>query len=267
MDKYLVLPRLAEASSASLKRCQSVGSYLLGWDDDEDDDGLPDAAFTEDELAAGVQHIMRTGDPNATFSGLMPLSWLVDDENSESTQEANVIPASASGASLRFETFAQARGWAQANPGGAFKRATDGRGFEAKPTLHNRSIDSAQPPVGSYSERWAEIESMTPHLHDVLTNSAGNHRIVSMRPFYRSTWEAELSRLNTAQLRRLRLVLAVDLDEGRKNLFGLTEEIKRNRRMKAGHYGEELLERIHEVIEGALKDIDRHLVKIPDSHP
>lgn len=61
-----------------------MGSYLLGWNDDEDDDeGLPDAAFTEDELAAGVQHIMRTGDPNATSSGRTPLSWLVDDEDIE----------------------------------------------------------------------------------------------------------------------------------------------------------------------------------------
>ena len=243
-----------------------MGSGQFGWDDD--DDGMPDAAFTEDELDAGVQHIMRTGNPNATSSGRSKsLSWTADEGGGESTQQSGNRLSSSSGASLRFETFAQARAWAQANPGGAFKRATDGRGFEAKPTLHNRSIDSAQPPVGSYSERSTEIESMTPHLHHVLTKSAGNHRSVSMRPFYRSTWEAELSRLNTAQLRRLRLVLAVDLDEGRKNLFSITEEIKRNRRMKAGHYGEELFERIHEVIEGALKDIDRHLVKIPDSHP
>jgi len=39
------------------------------WDDDENDSGLPDAAFTELELAAGVQHIARTGDPDATSSG------------------------------------------------------------------------------------------------------------------------------------------------------------------------------------------------------
>ena len=44
-----------------------MGSGQFGWDDD--DDGLPDAAFTEDELDAGVQHIMRTGNPNATSSG------------------------------------------------------------------------------------------------------------------------------------------------------------------------------------------------------
>jgi hypothetical protein len=45
------------------------GEAMPYWDENDDDDGgLPDAAFTELELAAGVQHIMRTGDPNATRS-------------------------------------------------------------------------------------------------------------------------------------------------------------------------------------------------------
>lgn len=55
-----------------------MGSGQFGWDDD--DDGLPDAAFTEDELDAGVQHIMRTGNPNATSSGRSKsLFWTADE--------------------------------------------------------------------------------------------------------------------------------------------------------------------------------------------
>ena len=38
-------------------------------DVDEDDDGLPDDDFIALELALGVQHIFRTGNPDATHSG------------------------------------------------------------------------------------------------------------------------------------------------------------------------------------------------------
>lgn len=241
-----------------------MDSGLLRWDE-EDDDGLPDEAFTEDELAAGVQHIVRTGNPNATSSGRRTMSWLENYVDNDESQEADVMPSSASGASRHFDTFAQARAWAQANPGRTFTRASDGQGFETRPTPQGSNVSTKPSSVSSYMDRAAEIESMAPHLHNVLTKSAGNYRGVSMRPFYRSTWEVEMTRLNSAQLRRLRLVLAVHLEEGRKDLFALNEEIKRNRRMKAGHYGEELSERIHEVIEGALKDINRCLVENPNS--
>jgi hypothetical protein len=50
------------------------------WDDD--DGGLPDGAFTEDELAAGVQHIMRTGDPDATSSGRR-IPWVMESADPE----------------------------------------------------------------------------------------------------------------------------------------------------------------------------------------
>ena len=236
-----------------------MGSGQFGWDDD--DDGLPDAAFTEDELDAGVQHIMRTGNPNATSSGRSKsLSWTADEGGGESTQQSGNRLSSSSGASLRFETFAQARAWAQANPGGAFKRATDGRGFEIKPTPHSRSVNLKQPEVGSNWDRSTEIKSMAPHLHDVLANSAGSYRSISMRPFYRSTWEAELGRLSTAKLRRLRLLVSVHLEESRMYLRDIYDQTRRSHRMKAGHYGEELHERTNEIMEGALEDIDKCLV-------
>lgn len=56
---------------------------MNSWGDD--DDGLPDAAFTEDELAAGVQHIMRTGNPNATSSGRRPMHEPVYDMDDQHT--------------------------------------------------------------------------------------------------------------------------------------------------------------------------------------
>lgn len=77
----------------------------MGW---YDDGGLPDAAFTEDELAAGVQHLAR-GDDRSYF----------DDEYE--AQEP-----------VTFVTFQKAIAWAKNNPGRAIIRSQDGSGFVIK---------------------------------------------------------------------------------------------------------------------------------------
>jgi hypothetical protein len=240
--------------------------------DDNDDDGLPDAAFTEDELAAGVQHILRTGDPNATSSGSRPAFSRhepIDNEPrnaayecDEDVGEAMMSPITAA---LRFSTFAEARAWAQANPGVVIVRASDGHGFGVKSDSRKRSVNPAQREIGSYLQRSAEIKALVPHLYDVLSNSASSSYRVVMRPFYRRTWQAELQRLNAGQLARLRVLLAVHLEDSRNELRFIYAEIRRFPSMKAGQYGEALSERIHEVMEGALIDIDARLTKGRDA--
>lgn len=236
---------------------------------DDDDDGFPDAAFTEDELAAGVQHIMRTGNPNATSSSRRPVSSSlepVDDANGagECVEDAKDVVSSRGAATLRFETYAHARAWAQANPGRVITRASDGHGFQTKPARHEHSVNPVQREIDSYLNRSTEIMAMAPHLHDVLSKSAFNSRSILMRPFYRSTWQAELSRLTTGQLKRLRLLLAVHLEDSRKRLRLRYAEMRRFPSIKPGHYGEALSERVNEVKEAALADIDRRLTESHD---
>lgn len=103
-----------------------------------DDDGLPDAAFTEDELAAGVQHIVRTGDPDATSSGRRPIPCddpAHDIENDQRTHDAYDLLSSRAAAHLRFETFAQARAWSQANLGKQRIHGKNAEGHRQAPAL------------------------------------------------------------------------------------------------------------------------------------
>ena len=243
---------------------------MSSWDDD-DDDGLPDGAFTEDELAAGVQHIMRTGDPDATSSGRRPISWNDPDDDMDDdhrTQDAHDVLSSHASAPLRFETFVQARAWSQANPGKVFTRAADGRGFESKdvlpvpPVVRPQVVSSPQRDSDLYGQRISEIKALAPHLEDVLSNSNSKRSRVLMRPFYRRVWEDELSRLNTAQLSRLRVLVAIHLGDAYQDLHALHAQMRQfPRSMKTGDYGEELTKHLTEFMEEALKDIDKRLPK------
>jgi hypothetical protein len=76
----------------------------MGIFDDDDDQGLPDAAFTEDELAAGVQHLAR-GDSSHSNS---------------SNQSSQTIV---------FQTFQEAKEWAKNNPGNTITRCQNQQGF------------------------------------------------------------------------------------------------------------------------------------------
>lgn len=242
-----------------------MDSGLGSWDDD---DGLPDEAFTEDELAAGVQHIARTGNPNATSSGRRPVSWSEkpdDDVGRECAEGAEDALFDCNTGTLRFDTYAQARAWAQANPGRVFMRASDGQGYEAKLARNNDRVNPTQRRIDAYIKRTAEIKAMAPHLHEVLTKSASNSYRINMRPFYRTTWHAELSRLSTGQLKRLRLLIAAHLEGSREHQRLLYAEMRRFPSMKPGDYGEAVRERLIKLMEGVLVDIDTRLSEGRDS--
>jgi len=231
--------------------------------DEDDDFGLPDAAFTEDELSAGVHHVMRTGNPNAASSGRrrtpsQELDNVTGNSAAAKCAEAINAPLSVDVVTTRFETYAEARTWGQANPGGVIVRAPDGCSFEARPAQRER-VNVVQRGIDSYMERSTKIKALAPHLHDVLSKSASNSYRLSMRPFYRDAWQNELSRLSVGQLERLRLLIAVHLEDSRKRLRELYAAMRRDRRMKPGHYGEALSERLNQVMEGALADIDVRL--------
>lgn len=173
-----------------------------------------------------------------------------------------------------FDTYEEAVKWAKASPGRVIRRAESGYGFEVKPNSDRKRLTSEEAAdwssfqklpdrgdvIGSYQNRSSEICRLAPLLHDVLTNSASNARRVVMRPFSQSEWELELRRLSSEQLKRLRLLVMVHLEDSRQHLRRLYAEIARDRRMKAGHYGEALSEKLHVFMERALADIDRVLV-------
>lgn len=114
--------------------------------DRDEDDGLPDEAFTETELAAGVQHIVRSGNRDALAR------WRTVPSHPSATS-----PALSPGKAPRFDTFAQARSWARANPGVSFASDIDGQGFVATtPPVHcseqaganrNRTARRTYPPL------------------------------------------------------------------------------------------------------------------------
>lgn len=224
-----------------------MNSGVDNWDDED----LPDAAFTENELTAGVQHVLRTGDPNATSSYHRKSSHVhessdaVDDEFTDKPDEPT-----------RFETFAVALDWAKANPGRSFSRVPSGRGFEPKPSRPTRRSTSEAQRV-----RCSEMKALAPHLHEVLTKSGSGSYGVVMRPLYRSTWSAELSRLDVAQLRRLRLLLVLDLEDNRTYLSQLYAEMRRFPSMRGGDYGQELFEKLQGVIKGAIADVEERVAR------
>lgn len=205
-----------------------MSSRLTNWDDDNG--GLRDEALTPDGLEGGEHANDKEFPPRAHPQ--------------------------------RFETYALARAWAQANPNGRFGRASDGRGFEVKISRHNQHTNPAQREFDSYRRRVAEIKIMAPHLQNVLSKSAsGRYGRVAMQPFYRKTWEDELGRLSTAQLLHLRQLLAIHLDESRQYLRLVDAEMRRvPSKMMSGEYGEELYEALNKIMEGAIKDIDKRLV-------
>lgn len=222
--------------------------------DDGQNDGLPDEAFTESELAAGVQHIFRTGNPNAISPSGSPLP-----SSLEPTEYDDGALLSHSPPTLRFETYSKAKAWAQANPGGVITRASDGHGFETKSARQEHGFNSARCEVESYSDRSIEIKAMVPHLHDVLSNSGSNSRRMFMRPFCRSTWQLELSRLSTVQLKRLQLLVTIQLEHSRRRLRLIDAEMRRFPSMVVGDYGEAASEQLNDIKEKALADIDARL--------
>ncbi|WP_417667370.1 hypothetical protein [Pseudidiomarina sp.] len=170
----------------------------------------------------------------------------------------------------RFDSYTEAAAWAKANPGRVIRRAPDGCGFETKIELRNNRLPSAESavhppvkedPIRATMKRYAEIKQLTPHLHDVLANSASNGSRLYMRPFYQDVWNAELSSLSHDQLLRLRLLLLALLEAKRQHLSNLYAAMSKSRKMRRGNYGEELFEVVNSIMEGVLVDIDKQLAR------
>ena len=220
------------------------------WDDD---DGMPDAAFTEDELKAGVQHIMRSGRADAC--------------SSQVPQRFQPAPAQVGRDVLRFETYEQAQVWAKANPGRAFTRAADGHGFEAKvrpiasampachPTPEARLRPSSlQQELDRHVRSMRELCVLSPHVHNVLTKSGERSRWL----FSQATFIAELESLDRQERARLRMLLHEELQDWKKHLRDVENAIKHDRRMKPGNYGEEGSRWLIKLQERALVILDEH---------
>ncbi len=220
------------------------------WDGD-DDAGLPDAAFTKDELAAGVQYMARTGDPNATFTSSRTASSHISKPGDVGQNEYEDEPE----ARPRFRTFTQALMWAKENSGRSFSRATDGSGFEAKPERQAQGFGKSR------KERQANIRSLAPHLSGVLEKSHSGPSGGVIRPLYRSMWEAELGPLTLAQLRRLRLLLTFELEANREYLRRLYTAMRRAPHMRRRDYGQDLFEGLQDIINGAIVDIDKRMAE------
>lgn len=84
-----------------------------------------DAAFTQDELNAGMQHTMRAG----RADGSRP--QYVSKELEGAVQGKPALAESPVGVT-RFATYAEAQAWAKADPSSAFSRKAGGHGFESK---------------------------------------------------------------------------------------------------------------------------------------
>lgn len=235
------------------------------WDDD---DGLPDAAFTQDELDAGVQHIMRSGSADAGRS-----RYLGEEQEDES--QAQPAPARSPGGVLRFATYAEAKAWAMANPGSPFSRAADGRGFEAKvrvvvsatqasrPTSTSRMPpDDPERGVWGLSQFMEELKVLSPEVHGIWHKSGSRGRTLLLYPFSNATFVSEIERLSGEKRARLREILAVILQCAKKDLKDLEAIIRRDRRMWSGDYGVEMDHRLNELHERAIVILDEYIGKM-----
>lgn len=244
------------------------------WGDEEDeDDGLPDEAFTEDELAAGVQHIVRTGDPDATTSGRRRSAPVYDEEfrtlDAVDEQAPHIVKT------LRFETLDQAREWAKANPGEMFTRTSDGRGFEARLTLQTKNetnFNKIFPKSGGidffrrqkpdeHRRRMMQIMGYAKPLYYVINYSGGNCNIVTMRRFDVNAWQACMNNLDAGKLKYVHFLVTEHLNHWRKTLQQLDPDPRSLSRVKSGisSGGEELIKATNKVAEWALIDIENRL--------
>lgn len=231
----------------------------------DDDDGLPDAAFTQDELDAGVQHIMRTGRADAGRS-----LYLSEEQEVESQEKPAFVQSA--GSVLHFANYAEAQAWAKANPGNAFSRKADGCGFEARVRTVTSTTHASRPASTSrfqpislqqhldeFIRFMEDLKVLSPHAHAIWTKSAGNSRTYTVHPFSNATFTAEIERLSCEKRAHLREMLAVHLQRGKKDLTDLQAEMRRDRRMKPGHYGEELSQKVNELNERALVVLDEYI--------
>ncbi|WP_312183475.1 hypothetical protein [Massilia timonae] len=214
---------------------------MTNWsEDDDDDDGLPDAAFTELERAAGVQHIVRTGNPNAFSSGRRSNVWPSREETYDRLYNSGTrlgLAHASDNTPLHFDTFQQARAWAIQRPGRAFTRAASGTGFDEKvaqvPPASSRSVKPpASSPVsakdhedGERRKRMRELNDLSVHIYTMLTFASPGGAKTRRVPYEFDeglfTWDLQLC--NVQDLPRLRAILLIQIGEMQADLSGLLD--------------------------------------------
>lgn len=82
-----------------------------------------------------------------------------------------------------------------------------------------------------------QLRELSPHLHDVLCQSASNGRKLLVKPVSRTRLEDEMSALPPEHVQRLTDFLVMNIQEMHSQLKMLEREMRRYPTMKYGHYG------------------------------
>jgi hypothetical protein len=220
----------------------------------EDDEGLPDAAFTEDELEAGVQHIMRSGRTDRGSFHTFPNALCL------SADRTRVPEDSRDTRQLRFQTYTEALEWARTHPGQPFSRSPDGTGFAVLEDARSVS-ESALKRVDDSLE---QLSALSPHLHYILTKSISTARKDIVVPFSAPAFMADLDRLSPKDLLRLKDLLDDRVRREKEKLTWLLRAISRDYRMRSqptGSYGEEMNRKLIGIQELAISTLDALLRK------
>ncbi|WP_418319954.1 hypothetical protein [Piscinibacter sakaiensis] len=223
-------------------------------DDEDDDDGLPDDAFTETELKAGVQHLMRSKPRHPSQSPH------ANDDRQLSTGSDQTLPQ------MRFTTFPEAVAWSQSHPGHAFTRSPDGQGFvlckPAPARRRSRALRDAASSVwnfdsdwvgvfgGKERDYWRELLAISPYLHSALRD--GNW----VSP---SKFAPDIAKLTRGQTFFLASMLSAHLDNELLCLELIYEQGERGMRLKGTELAEheptiENLERVISMINAFLAE-------------
>lgn len=190
------------------------------WIQDSDDDmGLPDAALTQDELDAGVQHIMRSG-----YAGSPGPRSSIENRGALFTPQFNT---------LHFPTYELAQAWAKANPGNAFSRAANGFGFEAKLTglspapvvcVENSSshdelaYGNRQRLCEDRIKRSDELRELSPHAYKSFECWSNCYSHSFPHLFSRNVFMTEIQDLSKDQRNRLRVLLAQEFLDNQRSV-------------------------------------------------
>jgi hypothetical protein len=213
-------------------------------------------------------------DGGAVGSSRNGLSHEVSGDSSVHTTDAS------DAAEQSFKTFAEARDWAQQHPGRSFTRAQNGVGFQSvAPRLRGSdsvaansskpNVGEALPPLFEYRRGsgvdWRgymdQLTPLSPQLDNILRRSSSNAYDCHVLPFSARQFELELRALSIAHVRRLADFLAMNIRRDERDLAQLVEEIRRDRRMRAGHYGEELAEALIELQKSVIPLLKTHLAR------
>jgi hypothetical protein len=224
---------------------------------------LPDAAFTELELKAGVQHIMRSGyggqERRPRWNSHRRLDSEDDLEPLRDAQQAD--PSSLYFArrrerpdyrswSVQFRTYRSALDWSTHHPDIPFTRDPRGQGFIAQvPGKEER---------GPLEDR-RELEKLSAHLAFIMKNSGSNRWRLKVQPFHEHAFCLELNCLGRQDLYRLWDLLGERIRWSRQYLAEIEAESRRFPSMRSKDYGEPLFEALVKIEEQAIRLIRTRL--------